>query len=149
MANPKLLPLAVLRADGQQQVEGITRMQKLVFLAERELIDLGENEFYDFEPYDYGPFSKELYADLESLVEDGYVDEQEVRTPGGKTKQVYNLTEKGNALFNHLREDDGNLPIGSVENLKKEHNGTPLLQLIKHVYMKYPDMAINSKLDIV
>ncbi len=147
MVNPKLLPLAVLYADGQQ-VEGITRMQKLVFLAERELRDLDEEEFYDFEPYDYGPFSKELYADIESLAEEGYVEEEEVETPGGKTKQVYDISNKGKALFNHL-QDETNLAMDNIEELKDQHNDKPLLQLIKHVYLEYPEMAVNSKLDIV
>ena len=71
-----------------------------------------------------------------------------METPGGKTKQVYDITEKGEALFNRLQEET-DLAIHSIEGLKDQHNNMPLLQLIKHVYLEYPEMAVNSKLDIV
>lgn len=48
--NPKLLILAILAANDGEEIEGITRMQKLVFLAQKETdLDGG----YNFEPHDY------------------------------------------------------------------------------------------------
>jgi uncharacterized protein YwgA len=53
MTNQSLLPLALLYADGQRKIEGITRFQKLVFLAQEET-DIEEK--FEFTPDNYGPF---------------------------------------------------------------------------------------------
>lgn len=148
MENPKLLPLAILDACENEAVEGITRMQKLVFLAQHEVDEVEEDQ-YEFEAYDYGPFSKDLYGDLDALVENEFVDSREETTPGGNNKQVYEITEKGERLLEMYRDAlDEQIPIDSLSELKKEYNRMPLLQMIKRVYDNYPDMAVNSKLDI-
>lgn len=148
MENPKLLPLAILDACDNEAVEGITRMQKLVFLAQREVDDV-EKDTYKFEAYDYGPFSKDLYGDLDALVENGFVDSYEEETPDGNEKQIYEITEKGERLLEMYREAlDEEIPIDSLSELKKRYNRMPLLQMIKRVYDTYPEMAVNSKLDI-
>lgn len=148
MENPKLLPLAILDACEDEAVEGITRMQKLVFLAQREADDVEEDQ-YNFEAYDYGPFSKDLYGDLDALVENEFVNSREEKTSGGNDKQVYKITEKGKSLLEMYQKAlDEEIPVDSLSELKKEYNKMPLLQMIKRVYNNYPEMAVNSKLDI-
>lgn len=148
MENPKLLPLAILDACEDEAVEGITRMQKLVFLAQREVDDVEEN-MYEFEPYDYGPFSEDLYGDLDALVENDFVSSYEEKTPGGNDKQVYEITEKGESLLEMYQEAlNAQIPVNRIYEIKNEYNRMPLLQMIKRVYDKYPEMAVNSKLNI-
>ncbi|MFB6177024.1 MAG: PadR family transcriptional regulator, partial [Halobaculum sp.] len=75
--NSKLLPLGLLAAADEETIEGITRFQKLVFLAQREQ---SVESLYDFEAADYGPFSKELYDDLDKLVAKDFLSRKKEQT---------------------------------------------------------------------
>jgi len=63
---------------------GRKKIQKLLFLVEH--FDLGSKRIvksrgltgYRFVVWSYGPFSKEIYEDLEKLVDEGYVEERVV-----------------------------------------------------------------------
>jgi hypothetical protein len=57
---------------------GITKLQKLVFLAEKTLNEKGIKAFtYDFFVWDYGSLSKEIYLDHERLVENDIINQDE------------------------------------------------------------------------
>lgn len=58
-ANERLLRKSVLN--------GITRLEKLLFLLERETDFEGVGDFFIFEPHNFGPFAKEVYAAIEFL----------------------------------------------------------------------------------
>ncbi|MFC7177862.1 helix-turn-helix transcriptional regulator [Halosegnis marinus] len=123
-------------------------MQKLVFLAQEELSELDVGE-YRFEPDSYGPFSRDLYDDIDSLVAGGYVEEDEETTPSGNTKQVYELTDKGEMYLNTIEElNDEELPEEELKELKEEYNSMALLKLLKRVYDGHPDMTVNSELNL-
>ena len=62
------------------EFKGITRLQKLIFLYEREEMPKSQREVYTFRPYKAGPFSKELYADIEFLENLGLVESVDVST---------------------------------------------------------------------
>lgn len=150
MRSSKLLPLALLQLSDEQEIEGITRFQKLVFLAQKEIEGLGTRE-YSFKEYKYGPFSKELYDDLDRLVATGYIARDTVETHNGNKKQVYRITEKGEEYIGQILEVGNNqsdLNVGKLQSLKEEYNNMPILGLIRRVYSEYPDYAENSKLDI-
>ena len=52
----------------------MTKLQKLVFIAERILNEKGIKTFnYDFFAWDYGPLSKKIYLDHEKLVKNGII----------------------------------------------------------------------------
>lgn len=61
----------------EDRIEGITRLEKLVFLLHRET-PVGEliSEDPDFKPYNFGPFSKKLYEAIDILRMAGLVTEQ-------------------------------------------------------------------------
>lgn len=143
----KLLPLAILEAAGDGKIEGITRFQKLVFLAQRE--QDGEQP-YDFEPKDYGPFSKDLYDDLDLLVTNGFVDRSKEQTELGNEKQVYELTEKGRRAVERARKEDEEFPINvtGAEQVLSEYGDMSLWKLLEYVYETYPSLARNSELSI-
>lgn len=143
----KLLPLAILRAAPDETVEGITRFQKLVFLAQNE--HEGATP-YDFEPADYGPFSRELYDDLDLLDARGFVDCRVEETKLGNEKQVYELTDKGRRAVERAREEGEGFPIdddGITETLS-EYGDMSLWELLEYVYDEYPSLARNSELSI-
>ncbi|ACP37428.1 conserved conjugative plasmid protein [Sulfolobus islandicus M.14.25] len=114
-----------------------TRIQKTVFLVEKELkLDLG----YNFIPFYFGPFSKELQDDIYKLSELGYVKIREEPVEDLISgvivgfKKIYEI----NVTFD-LSSLDKNFVDFVTEKLKM-----PLNSLLKYVYMKYPEYTVNS-----
>ena len=79
--NPLDLILVLLYAKGVSEkkcepIEGITRLQKFVFLLNQgrgpeELVEIAKE--YGYQPYKMGPYSDELRGDLETLISLGLV----------------------------------------------------------------------------
>ncbi|MCK5492846.1 MAG: DUF4065 domain-containing protein [Candidatus Omnitrophica bacterium] len=65
--------LILLYADGNTPIVGTTRFQKLLFLIEQEKKIKPEKESFGFEAYKFGPASKKLYDDLDTLVNMGFM----------------------------------------------------------------------------
>lgn len=146
----KLLPMALLNACGGDNIEGRTRLQKLVFLMEQELDDeigrLIQSPDYNFVPYDYGPFSKQLYNDLDSLEEAGLIKVDEEDMVDGKVKYTYHLTDRGESwVRDQFDSNTGIQEIGLLaDRLKSKYNDVLLSELIEEVYSEYPEYAENS-----
>lgn len=63
-----------------------TKLQKLVFLSEKAMIDEREKGFnFYFIKLIHGPFSQELENDLGRLVENGFIDDEELRPTSNTT----------------------------------------------------------------
>lgn len=110
---------------------------KLVFLLRQET-ELGrDRSFYDFVPYNFGPFSFMLYWDLGSLRQNGYVTTEEERIAlCGRTLE---LAEK----------QAEKLPVSvhsAVADVLSRYGRMNQKALIRDVYSRYPWFALNSKL---
>ena len=142
---PRLLVLALLaekakRASRTAAAVLMTALMKYAFLLQMEG-NGDRRRLYQFVPYHYGPFAKELYADLEQLQADGLVtvenDTEEDKTrialvdPGKVDGALADLPED-------LREDAATV-IETYGDL--DHNA-----LLKTVYDKYPAFAKKSRL---
>jgi DNA-binding PadR family transcriptional regulator len=148
MTNQSLLPLALLYADGQRKIEGITRFQKLVFLAQEET-DI--EEIFEFTPDNYGPFSTSLYATLEELEEKDVILRQVETTRGGNGKFIYSIGNLGENAAEALLKDstsDFQAIVNEVQPIKEAHNTQPLNQLLRYVYSNYPNTTEESVLDL-
>ena len=144
----QLFPLALLYANEEQSVDGITRLQKLIFLTQKESDEIDEE--YEFKAGKYGPYSRPLYDDVDRLVKEGFVDENVEKNPFGNEKQVYELTDKGKrTVENALSSVSGFREVeNAVEEIKQEYNNTGFTTLLEYVYETYPSMAVNSELNI-
>jgi type I restriction enzyme S subunit len=119
---------------------------KYVFLLQIE--GSARRRFYQFVPYHYGPFAKELYTDLENLQSAGLVnvdndsDEDKTRITITDPEKVVNaladIPEDRKEDVASIRED-----IASILDLygDLDHNA-----LLKAVYEKYPAYAKKSRL---
>lgn len=149
MRRRQLLPLALLEVEDEKPVEGRTRLQKLMFLTQKRLDERGSqiDWGYPFLPYDYGPFAKELYDDLDWLRHRGLIKERERRLDDDVIQYDYILTSEGREVAKERLEDEGMSQLKETfEAVKKEFNDIPLQQLIDHVYSEYPEYAENSVL---
>ncbi|WIV67530.1 PadR family transcriptional regulator [Natrialbaceae archaeon AArc-T1-2] len=146
--NSKLLPLALLEVNDEEPIEGITRFMKLVFLAQEERLG---RDIYEYVPGQYGPFSKELYDDLDKLERKEFVERVDEPTIKENDRQVYQITDKGRRTLRQAREiPDNDFPeaVESISELKDSYNSMDLWDLLEYVYAEYPHMAENSVLDI-
>ena len=76
--DDKILMMSLISEGSKRGWLGITKLQKLVFLTESCLSENNERAFsYEFFMYDQGPISREMYEDLESLIDNGLVIEDE------------------------------------------------------------------------
>lgn len=148
MVSRHLLPLAMLYVDGSQEIGGITRFQKLVFLAQEE----GPFEgFYEFEADKFGPFSKELAAVLDRLEDRGLIRQEVVSTRSGNEAYLYSLTGTGRRFVQEqVSKDDPDIKaiFDTAQEIKEKYNDEPLQRLLRIVYRKYPDYTVNSTLNI-
>lgn len=108
------------------RTRSLTRMQlvKLMFLASRD------NPLYDFVPYQYGPFSFQLYHDLRHLEREGY------------------LSQAGSHV--HFIEQPFPEPDRSVQDglssIIDQVGESPEKDLVDYVYRRYPEMTIFSRI---
>lgn len=143
---PRLILLAFLRERanraGRKAKEAailVTAMMKYAFLLQME--GNGRRRLYQFVPYHYGPFAKDLYADLEKLQEDGLVTVDN-DTDEDKTRIILADSAKADdalaVLPDDLKED-----ISAILNTygDLDHNA-----LLKTVYEKYPVYAKKSRI---
>lgn len=139
MDKRDLLLGALAAADGE--VYSPVQVQKLLFLLERKIPQRIGGPLFNFQPYDYGPFDKEVYRVLEVLSSEGSVciadsaqgDWKEYRTSPVGQKQGEQILE--------------NLPPRIAEyfrQLSKWVRKLSFRQLVSIVYEAYPEMRANS-----
>ena len=140
------IPLAFLYTRNRSAVEGATRFQKLVFLAQKEN-DLPEE--YEYEADKFGPFSAQLHSDIHSLLNQGYVEKNETLNGVGNTVHVFSLTTKGiRAARDFAQRDRSGRIFDSTKAVKRRWGDERIDHLIRYVYNKYDDYATETDLDL-
>lgn len=133
-----------LYTHGRRPIEGGTRFQKLVFLAQQEH---GLEELYEYDSDQFGPFSVELHKDLHRLEALGLAEKQEIELPNGNTRYDFRITQFGIERIQRLLQDGGgNDLFDSVQECKEEFNNWSLSELLRYVYNRYEEYTDESKL---
>ena len=146
----------------QDRVSGVTRLEKLVFLIERET-SLKEllTEDADFIPYNFGPFSKTVYKAVDLLSGYGLLDDlssiaandedswEQVwvigfESPDRYATREFRLTKKGKQYYSALTQEISNSYIEELVAFKEQFGTLPLRQLVRYVYRRYPEMTERS-----
>ena len=127
MIEEILVPLLLASTLGE--IHGRTRVQKLVFLVQRQAsMRNAKSSRFHFELYRYGPYSRELSTQLGNLLAKGYLRMDPETTVGGYTRYSYSLTPEGAALVKEMKE--------------KRMLDEKLLQVISLVSNKYGSMKL-------
>jgi uncharacterized protein len=151
-------------SSATKRINGITRLEQLLYLVEREtpVASKVTGQKLDFVAYDYGPFSKDVYQAVEILEEAGLVTEE--RLVDGKTidsmedadvtgavegdeyvERRFALTPDGEMVARLLGRHHPDV-MSQLGAIKDRYAERPLSSLIRYVYKTYPDSAINSKI---
>jgi len=152
-------------------VNGITRLQKLLFLLENE----GQIEEirggYHFQAYKAGPYSPNLYDDLEFLENLGYIksevsgtateeeaadmdfsfeelmEDNEAKTADVYDEKRFSLTQSGHDKIKALLKKDEFEPlVQGIRRIKSKYGSYSLDDLLYYVYTKYPEMTTESEI---
>ena len=144
------------------RIEGITRLEKLVFLLERE------TDFYqlltetpDFTAHNFGPFSSKIYDAVDVLAAAGLVEDSarisSSTADSWEAKELignasgdpyatrdFSLTEKGHRYYAALIDELPKPTESMLSEFKQRFGGLPLRRLIRYVYQRYPEFTEKS-----
>lgn len=114
------------------------QIQKALFLASEKASDaFNRDSKYEFQPYDYGPFDRRVYLDVDRLEQEGLV--QIKFEPAGRWR-TYAVTkegiEKGQRLAERLSADQRQMLKKIVELVRR----LTFKELVSAVYRAYPHM---------
>jgi len=122
--------------------EGLTpvQVQKTLFLLGDKCSELVGEHFYEFKPYDYGPFDVAVYDDARKLEADGLVS---ISPDPGHRFNMYRITVKGA----DAKLPTAQFPTAAVDYLRAVVDwAKPLTfsQLVTSIYKAYPEMRENA-----
>jgi len=175
--DPEDVLLLVLDANerllGRSRLNGITRLEKLVFLLANEG---GAGEIaskFLFRPHNFGPFSSAVYNAKDFLSGVGLVKEEvqplpsyyagaaelaieDMSAEGPRDEatpepvaheRTFQLTDLGRTAAANLRKDlDRQWPelTNGVDRIVSKFGDVPLNQIIRYVYRRYPETTTKS-----
>ena len=167
-----LLMLGVTEREGAEpSVNGITRLQKFLFLLDREADIRPKGDTFEFAPCKAGPCSAKLYDDLELLENLGLIESDitseateeeavevdmfsfdellgdEMVSSDAYEEKRFRLTDTGRIKVEQLLASDDYAPcVAGIRKIKSKYGHYSLSDLLYHVYTKYPQMAIESEI---
>ena len=130
--------LAAIATAGDRGLTPI-QIQKAMFLLKKEAPDYVGERFYDFVPYNYGPFSSVIYGDVDGLVFAGAV----LESPSGRYS-VYRATESGQERAAASLERIDKRARQYLETMVSWVSNVDFRQLLRSIYAKYPEYAEKS-----
>jgi len=173
----ELLAAPGLSRDLAEPVTGTTRLQKFLFLLEKERGIAPAEDGFEFFAFKFGPCSTRVYDDLEMLENLGLIEtasaahlpeeeeaEQELSfeylmgdsegEPLSRQEVMekrYRITPEGLKLLEKLeRQIDDEEGVHRVRketaDLKRTFGTYTLRELIRYVYVKYPDYTTESEI---
>ena len=117
------------------------QVQKLFFLLDENIPGEVDGPHFRFEPYDYGPFDKNVYSELEAMRQDDFVEIFPWGRYGGK---IYKLTNKGREEGKKVFESISELAQEKIQEAVEFVRTRSFSQLVSEIYKRYPAMRENS-----
>ena len=162
---------------GQQcePIRGRTRLMKMIFLFAKEIRrkfnldkDFPEEALPVFTAYDFGPFSAQVYSDLDFLINLEFVEARPVKEPlseesasedfhwqtlsdsadpNEKQEEEFFLTERGRRFVENGRIGElSATQMAVLDEFKARCTAASLKSILRYVYKKYPKYASESKI---
>jgi uncharacterized protein YwgA len=117
------------------------QLQKSLFLLGQKMPEAVKADFYNFVPHNFGPFAKDIYGDVESLKNQGLVDEIK---RGGQNWPEYRISQTGTQQAEQLRDSIPAPTRDYLDELVKWVESQSFQDLLHSVYKAYPDYATKS-----
>lgn len=133
--------LAALATDPIAEFAPV-QVQKLFFLLDENLSNVSGGSQFAFEPYDYGPFDKAVYRELEALQSKGLVNIEQVGASAGQRR--YSLTPGGQQAGEQVLSQLPEFARQYMTNLSTWVRSLSFSRLVGSIYKAYPHMRENS-----
>jgi uncharacterized protein len=132
--------LAALAAERSSAFAPV-QVQKLFFLLDQNIAAEFGGPQFNFEPYDYGPFDRAVYYELEVLAQKGLVA---IEAAPGASRRRFSLTAAG--------YDAGRASFGQLNDRTQDYltrvsawvRSLSFAELVGSIYKQYPSMKANS-----
>lgn len=173
--------LLMLYLNDRKPIKSAVRLTKMMFLFKKEIapllkkkgVEINKDTLPSFQPYNYGPFSKEVYEQIELFKSIGFIKVQDLNVSeemdevddweekpfidelteqsigyenrrDGKFMQ-YKLLKRG---ADYVQSEIEPLFTGDqikvLMDFKDRINQTPIKAILRYVYIKYPAMTKKS-----
>lgn len=166
-----LLYVQGMSREYNEPIRGITKLTKLLFLLKKiHHIDKYVKKFYSFEAHKLGPFTREIYDDIDFFDSIGFIEKKtrgsiqesefcvveefyedflpeidiESITQDTYRDVEFSLTLRGQEFTKKLYNQ---VPIAvkdACEEIKKKFGFLPLTELLRYIYLKFPDTATKT-----
>ena len=147
LSNRQLFVLAGMAATEEPVRFASIQIQKLFFLYDQKIRkEVGKAPYFDFKPYDYGPFDKTVFEDIEDLESKGLAEITSVQAPYQSRRKLYTLSYRG---FNQGKKILEGMPVSERNQIRGvmrkllEHRNFG--ELVVSIYEEYPHMRANSR----
>ncbi len=138
MTNNQVVLTAMAAGEAHASFDPV-QIQKYLFLIDREIPRWIDGPHFRFQPYDYGPFDKEVYAVLDSLAQEKLVHIDDTRR-----YRRYSLTDSGLELGITMLDSLPKPVSRYLINVARWVRCLSFRQLLTAIYQHYPDMAVKS-----
>ena len=129
-----------------EPIGGITRLQKELFLVQKTLQDEGIKYKYPFRPYRMGPFSRDLYRDIEWLKSENVIQEKRLHFKDQGIYRIFKLTSEGCKEVSNLIKKPTTFGIlRVVEQVKRQYNSMKLLDLVEFTHQVFPEYVQKTQ----
>ena len=169
--------LLLLYINGKEPIKGSVRLTKMMFLFNEQIVPvlkrngLESEKLPEFIAYNYGPFSKDLYeqvdlftgigfmqvrdlneteemSGVDNIVEKEFVDEcyeDDEETKSENSYREYCITDIGSGFVeSELLGKLTSSQLGLLRQYKKKITDMSMKQLVHYVYTRYPQYAEKS-----
>ena len=138
--NPEAFVLAAMSQEGGKKYSPV-QIQKLLFVLEKELRERINGPHFDFQPYDYGPFDKNVYSVLGELSTKGHVT---ISHGIGKRYPHYSLTLSGLEVGRDALSRYDTNAQAYIAQVSEFVLSCTFPELVAAIYKAYPEMRVNS-----
>ena len=184
--NRKDILLLLLYSPGvtekyNEPIKGRTRILKMLFIFKEEILkyfkknnDINDDNFYEYFPWNFGPFSSQVYDDITFFLLRGFIitrdsdgdvlpeavlEERHWQFISGIqssdiqneyqefTEEEFLLTDKGEEFTKEkLYSYLSDSKKNLLKSFKRKLNSASLRAIIHYVYKRYPKMSKNSQI---
>jgi len=139
--NLLLIPLDLISHAGGE-MRGKTRLQKLIFLSQKEF--KGEFDF-NFDKAPLGPLSYDLLNKMDELIELGLIKRNEDKTDFGYKVFKYKITDEGQDFleFGKSRSLISKKIIDANKKTVSKYGTKSHMELLNYVHEKYPKFQVQ------
>jgi len=128
-------------ASSNDAIHSPVQIQKLFFLIEKKIPELSEYKYFNFVPYNYGPFDPEIYDIISELIGNG---DLEIINDMNSRIIRYKTTRKGQTMGENILKLFEKQAIDKIKILSTFIRKLTFFELVSAIYKEYPEMKKYS-----